>query len=104
MPKSIEEGRADADADADADGSAAASISGGAVAGAEDASAIKGQLDPVYEAKARVLNRAVSRRWPHRRRPGRYPEPPMTGLGKLTAPNACRSRISVWAGTSGSSS
>lgn len=30
-------------------------------AGANDAGAIpKGQIDPVYEAKARVLNRAVS--------------------------------------------
>ena len=56
MPKVVEERRAEAEAE----DSTAASISGGAAAGAEDASAIKGQLDPVYEAKARVLNRAVS--------------------------------------------
>ena len=33
----------------------------GSVPGIDDAGAIpKGQIDPVYEAKARVLNRAVS--------------------------------------------
>ncbi len=38
-----------------------ASISGSIVAaGIDHASAIKGELDPVYEAKAMVLNRAVS--------------------------------------------
>ena len=58
--KSIEEGRGEGDGDGDGDGGYAASVSGGLVAGAEDASAIRGQLDPVYEAKARVLNRAVS--------------------------------------------
>ena len=57
MSKSDEQARVDGDT---------ASVSGGAAAAAatvladdEDASAIKGQLDPVYEAKARVLNRAV---------------------------------------------
>ena len=57
MSKSDEQARVDDDT---------ASVSGGAAAAAatvladdEDASAIKGQLDPVYEAKARVLNRAV---------------------------------------------
>ena len=53
MSKSDEEVRVDGDA-ASVSGTAAAVL-----AGDEDASAIKGQLDPVYEAKARVLNRAV---------------------------------------------
>lgn len=52
MSKAVEEGRS---------GDPATSISGSIVAEAlEDESTIKGQLDPVYEAKARVLNKAVS--------------------------------------------
>lgn len=46
----------------DADSKAYGSINGDAAvaAGADDAGVIpKGALDPVYEAKARVLNRAV---------------------------------------------
>jgi hypothetical protein len=40
----------------------------------EDAGAIpKGTIDPVYEAKARVLNHAVSSWW-HKKRPGRMTE------------------------------
>ncbi|KAK7754934.1 hypothetical protein SLS62_003018 [Diatrype stigma] len=51
MSKAVEEGRS---------GDPTTSISGSIVAEAlEDESTIKGQLDPVYEAKARVLNKAI---------------------------------------------
>ena len=58
----------------------------------EDAAAIpKGTLDPVYEAKARVLNAAV-----------RLPCTPEALLHECS--RDCRSKILVWDGTNGNSS
>lgn len=92
MSKALEEGEGRS-------GAPPASISGSLVAEAvEDVSAIKGQLDPVYEAKAKVLNRAVSAVhlvidsiWD-----------PFTHHDHLH--HHCRSRISGWGGTNGNCS
>lgn len=58
--------------------------------GVDDVGAIpKGTIDPVYEAKARVLNRAVSL------------QPALVERAQLTY---CRSKTSGWDGINGSSS
>lgn len=69
----------------------------------------KGALDPVYEAKAKVLNRAVSQSHPAfimdtRRAHTRYPDRVWKSLRKdvkLTLRNE-RFKILAWAGTNGS--
>lgn len=58
----------------------------------DDAIIPQGQIDPVFEAKARVLNHAV--------RSPSYPVPWQSWPADLSS----RSKISAWDGTNGSSS